>query len=331
MEDNFTQKFFAIRYKDEKKRQQSQSGGAFSAAAESVLSKQGIVYGVSQKSDLDIVYERIEKSKDLKRLKGSKYTQAKPATCFEDVKKDLMEEKLVLFSGTPCLVSALLIYLQKQGCSLKKLITCDLICHGVARPQIYRDYIRELQSLCGKKKVKRFIFRDKRFGWRNNISSYCYGKKTMMTSNYINIYESQYVLGQACFSCKYASTDRVADMTVGDYWGIEKILPEYDDNTGVSLLMINTPKGETVFEDFKDVCEYEQTSVEACRQPNLMQPTPKPDKYEDFWKDYAEKGFLYTVTKYCNYNPENDWEYLEKRSYWRRLKRKLKSLSGQKS
>lgn len=328
MGNNFIQKVFAIRLKDEIKRSQSQSGGAFSAAAEFILKNGGIVYGAAQDENLSVVYERIGRGEELFRLKGSKYTQADLGNCFLKIKDDLQQGKTVLFSGISCYVSGLLSYLQKQNIDTGNLYTCDIVCHGVAKPQVYQDYLKELKKSIGKKKLKKFVFRDKRFGWRTNISSYSYGGRTMMTSNYVNIYESQYVLRESCFSCKYATTDRVADITVGDYWGIENVKPKFDDNTGVSLLILNSPKGELLFEGLKEECEYEQTSLEECMQPNLKKPTEKPKEYEAFWKDYAEKGFVYTVTKYCNYHPANDWEYLEKKNYVRRLVKKLQRMSG---
>ena len=315
-------KAYAIRLISEKKRSQSQSGGAFTAISEYILNLGGVVYGVFQDKDLKVKYKRVEACKELGGLKGSKYVQAINDGIFTKAAYDIKQGRHVLFCGTPCFADGLLKYLEARKCSTEKLVVCDIVCHGVPSPGIYEEYIRLLKNKQGNQ-IKSFIFRDKRFGWRRNISTYNVKNRNMVTSNYINIFESQCCLREICYECPYASLNRVGDLTIGDYWGIEKIHPEWDDNTGVSLLLISTQKGREVFENITGECYAVETKVEDCLQPNLQQPTKKPAEYDLFWMCYKTEGFESAIRKYCNYNPNEDWERLEKIQVFRRIRSKF--------
>lgn len=315
-------KAYAVRLISEEKRGKSQSGGAFTALAECIIKSGGSVYGVSQDKDLKIVYRRICKEEELSVLKGSKYVQAINEGEFKKVEQDLRGNIPVLFSGTPCYVNGLLNYLHIRKCNTDQLITCDIVCHGVPSPGIYEEYIRLLKEEKGEN-IRRFNFRDKKFGWRRNISSYNIKNRKMITSNYIRIFESQYCLRDLCYVCPYASLNRVGDVTIGDYWGIEKKHPEWNDDKGVSLLLINTNKGKKMLEKLKEYLEILETEIEDCIQPNLQEPTSQPAKYNSFWECYNTEGFESAIRKYCDYRPDEDWEMLEKNQYFRRLCSKI--------
>lgn len=316
---------YAVKLISDEKRAHSQSGGVFVALAEYILKVNGVVYGASQNDDLKVVYKRIETGAELEKLKGSKYVQAFGGGIFGKVERDLSNRKQVLFSGTPCLIDALLKYLEIKKCNCEKLTTCDIVCHGVPAPGIYEEYIQLLKNRY-RGNVKKFTFRDKKFGWRRNVSTYRVKTRNMVSSNYVNIYESQCCLREICYECPYASLNRVGDLTVGDYWGIEKIHPEWDDNTGISLLLINTEKGQNIFEKVKKDCFFIETKVEDCLQPNLQKATERPKEYNDFWQCYRTEGFESAIKKYCKYNPNEDWEKLEKRQYFRRACSKVERI-----
>ncbi len=315
-------KAYAVKFCPDEKRRQSQSGGAFSALAEHILSIGGVVYGVGQNEDLKVLYKRTDKLQDLCAIKGSKYVQAYNEGVFLKVEEDLRGGKTVLFSGTPCMVDSLNKYLDKKHCNIVNLFTCDIVCHGAPSQVIFEQYLALLKKQRGEK-IKQFVFRDKSFGWRRNISSYYYKGKRMITSNYIKIFESQLCLKSICYECSYASIHRCSDITVGDYWGIEKVHPEFEDTLGVSLLLCNSEKGAKLFEKVKDKLHVIETKIEDALQPNLQRPTPKPKEYDDFWECCKGKGYEEAFRRYCGYNPDEDWEKLEKNQYIKRLISKI--------
>lgn len=152
-------KIFGAKMKDEKKRLQSQSGGAFTLIAEYFIKQGAVVYGVGQNFNNDAVYMKIETLDDLVKIKGSKYVQAQLGTTYNDIKKDLADGKTVLFSGTPCYVCAMKMF-TKHLKNKENLYTIDLICHGVPSPKVYHKYLQYLEKQVGSK-VKKFIFREK--------------------------------------------------------------------------------------------------------------------------------------------------------------------------
>lgn len=316
---------YAVKLVSDKKRQKSQSGGAFTAAAESILSMGGVVYGVGWDKELKVVYKRIDTLKGLNELKGSKYVQAHSGGIYLTVEKDLQKGTLVLFSGTPCLVNGLYKYLESKACETEKLYTCDIVCHGTPSPQIYEKYLELLKKEKGDG-IRKFTFRDKSFGWRRNISSYVVKGRKMITPNYIRIFESQLCLRKACFECSYASMNRVGDITVGDFWGIEKCHPEFEDKKGVSLLICSSKKGQALFDKMKDKLVVLKTTPQNCLQPNLQRPTKKPEAYEEFWQYLEENGYEAAIKKYCGYNPQDDWEKLEPHQFIKRVSRKIERL-----
>ena len=161
---NNPQKIYACKLKNEKLRLKSQSGGAFTAIAMCILRKGGIVYGCGMSSENQAIYKRVDNIDDLEELKGSKYVQAKMGDIIKELKKDLDENKIVLFSGTPCYVSAVNIFMKNHK-NIENLYTVDLICHGVPSPMVYRDYL-ELCEKNEQSKIHKFFFREKISGGR---------------------------------------------------------------------------------------------------------------------------------------------------------------------
>jgi len=276
---------------------------------------------IQQKFGYDTI-KSARNEKKLDELKGSKYVQAHGGGIYLEVCEDLVQGKTVLFSGTPCFVNGLYKYLQGTGCDTDRLYTCDIVCHGTPSPEIYEKYLELLQKE-HKNRVHKFTFRDKSFGWRRNISSYMLGRRKLITSNYIRIFESQLCLRKACYECGYASMQRVADITVGDFWGIEHCHPEFEDSKGVSLLICSSQKGKMLFDKMKDRLIVVETTIKECLQPNLQRPTKKPEEYEAFWSCIKNEGYETAVRKYCNYAPDEDWEKIENYQYIRRITGKI--------
>ncbi len=317
--------FFAAKRIDPIKRAASQSGGAFATLAEYVLQLGGVVYGVSQNINFEAVYSRIARISEIKQLLGSKYIQARMENCYVKCGEDLTNGKYVLFSGTPCHVHGLILYLNMKRIDTTQLITVDIICHGVPSPRIFREYIKLLETR-HKKKISSFNHRDKHFGWHGHVSIISVGHRKFQNNDFVKSFYSHYILRDCCYSCQYTSLNRVGDITIGDCWGIEKSHSEFDDNLGISLVIINSTKGKSLWE--KTAHEFDLLSMkqDEIMQHNLQFPTVAPDNILQFWSDYKTYGCEYVLYRYCNYDPRQETEVIEKNQYARRMILKLSRL-----
>lgn len=274
----------------ERIRKHSQSGGAFTVLAEHILENNGAVYGAALDGNLDCSYIRVDNLEELERLKGSKYVQAAVRNVFCQVKEDLKNQKKVLFSGTACHIHGLLLYL--KGVDTDNLITCSLVCHGVPSPRVYRDYRNYLQTAKGSV-VKHFDFRDRNAGWHNHIETYSLENGEEYSSlYYVQLFYSNLALRENCYQCQYADINRISDITLGDFWGIERSrYANWDDNKGISLFITNTDKGEALFQEISGQVESVESNSEECMQINLRFPTARPEGVEKFWKEYDKNDF----------------------------------------
>lgn len=295
------QKVRGVKRLDIDKRGESQSGGAFSVIAEYILQMSGVVYGAALDDGLDCRYRRIDSAEELWRLKGSKYVQAEVGEVYQSVREDLKNKRKVLFGGTACAVLGLRQFLGEEA---KNLITCDLVCHGVASPDVYRDY-RKYQEERHGEKIVGFNFRDKKFGWHSHVETFTFESgKEDADILYRNLYYGHMCMRESCYHCPFADMSRVSDITVGDFWGIEKTHPKWDDNLGISLFITNTPKGEKVFQAVSGQLEYIESSSQECMQPHLAYPVKKPDGVNLFWEEYRDGSFYYILKKYGSDNKQ---------------------------
>lgn len=312
---------YAAKHIDEDVRANSTSGGAFTAISDWFINNGGVVYGVKFNKDIVAVHSRATTIKQRDEFKGSKYVQSELNTTFEDIKKDLNDNKKVLFTGTPCQCDSLCSFLTTSKTDFSNLILCDIVCHGTPSPLIFAEHIKYLEKK-SKSKVKDYACRHKVNGWHSHTERCVYENgvadyQTQYSQAHKKIFYSHNTLRPCCHNCKYTSINRHSDITIADYWGIEKILPEFDDDKGVSLILINTLKGETLFNDIKHNLIYIETNVQDCLQPQLIKPTACSPKREEFWKDYRKKGYEYILKKYVFIT----WKHKIKILFWRILVR----------
>lgn len=280
----------------------SQSGGAFSAIAEIILDAGGIVYGVTQ-SESQVFYCRIDNTKELKKLKGSKYVQADVSGIYQECFNDLINNKIVLVSGTPCHIAGLYSFLEYKKCNIDNLLTVDLICHGVPSPLFFRKYYNGMQEKFGK--IKKFNFRYKEKGnWGAHFEKIYLKNKSIISENWTRIFYSNLVLRDSCYTCPYSTNSRIGDITIGDCWGIEKVLPEVDYGDGVSLVITNTEKGDYWRKKIEKKGDMYQVKLQNLMQQNLRQPTERPLQYEIFWDDFYRIGYDGCIKKYCGFDEE---------------------------
>lgn len=290
-------KCMAAVHKEEKIQKTSRSGGAFMAFAEFMIKHyDGIVYGVALDDEHYAHTVRVSTVDSLKELQGSKYVQSDKKDSFRMVRADLSKGKKVLYSGTPCEVSGLLSFLEKSHTDTSGLTTCDIVCHGTPSPCIWSDNIRFIEKK--HKKIRHVEFRDKVFGWRAHIESYQGLHKKYYANVFTTLFYKHLMLRPSCSTCHFCNFDRCGDVTIGDCWGVEKRYPSIQASKGVSLLLINSAKGEELLEQMGEVLQLYPLEQDECIQPNLMHPSKESPRREKFWMDYQKHGYRYVSFKY---------------------------------
>ena len=294
---------YACWHKDEQVRKSSTSGGLFSAIAESVLSRNGIVFASQMKANLEVEYARIDAASQLLCVRGSKYTQSNTKNVFQQAERSLNEHREVFFVGCPCQVAALYSFL--KGKDTTNLFSADLICHGVASDAFFHEYIdwREKQA---KKKVISFSPRDKSRGWHNLTIKIGYedGTYRLISSDrdpFMRAYYAGLVYRESCYHCVYSSLPRVADITLGDYFAVRDDKSYLDQlEHGVSMVLVNNKKGEKLFEDIEPFIQFKERTLAEALETNecLSTPVPLPKNRERFF--LAQKHNMRTVIiRYC--------------------------------
>lgn len=286
---------------------ESASGGIFASIATNVLREGGVVYGAAMEMENDKLIVRhiaVENDADLIKLQGSKYVQSSTEKIYQDVKKKLNDNRLVLFSGTPCQVDGLNSYLGK---TYDNLITIDIICHGVPNNQMFQDYIALLEEKY-KDKIIDFKFRDKTKGWGLTAKGYTAKGYTAIipanVSSYYYMFLKSYIYRDSCYSCKYACKNRCGDITIGDYWGIERAHPEVlkendyrlDYKNGISCLIVNTERGTRILEKYKSSLRLLDSAFEKVAKENRQLNSSSKcniEKRKKILSRYSNNGFKY--------------------------------------
>lgn len=294
--------FYAARHKNTNELETSRSGGVFVALYNWIIDQQGSVYGASFDNDLKVCHGRATSLEECACFKGSKYVQSDLKQVFRQVKKDLLEGKFVLFSGTGCQVAGLKNFVPRGLCD--KLFLVDIVCHGAPSPRIWMDYVKYMEHN-RKKHIVAFNFRDKSInGWRDHTESMKFEDGTCVASKiYTNLFYTNKTLRECCYECKFSNLNRVGDITIADFWGWEKVDPSFNiDDKGCSLVLINSEKGKTLFENILDNIDFVEAPKDLCMQRNLRIPTPRPRDREFFERCYEKKGFSFIERSYIRKN-----------------------------
>ena len=280
---------YAVKHKDEEEIKTSRSGAVFMALCDYVLKKQGVVFGCVQTDKNTIIHKVASTKQQVNSFKGSKYVQSDLLDTFKECENFLKQGVIVLFSGTGCQVHGLISFLECAKVDTSNLITCDIVCHGVPSPQLWRDYVAEFERR-NNDGIAKVNFRDKeKCGWRAHFESFLMVSGTTITTTiWTNAFYSHCMFRESCYNCKYTTPNRKTDFTVADYWGIEKNVPEFDDNKGVSLVLVRGEKAKKIFAEIQDSLRVVQTKLNNSLQPQLVHPIEKGKKYNKFWKDYLK-------------------------------------------
>lgn len=285
---------YAAYLNDDDVRKHSSSGGLFSFFAEKILEKNGIVYGAAFDKQWDVVHLAIERKEDLPKLRGSKYVQSKIGDIFADVKTKLDNNRLVYFSGTPCQITGLKLFLGKQ---YPNLILQDIICHGVPSPKIWQLYLDSKKA-----QINKINFRDKSSGWLNYSFNFNNHRQAHTKNKFMAAFLHNLSLRPSCYSCPTKGLIRNSDFTLGDLWGANTLVSkEMNDNKGLSLLIINSEKGRAFFNEYKYYLVYKEIDFEKAISFNgsFSNCSILPIERGDFFKEISSKNFNKVVDKYC--------------------------------
>ena len=288
---------------DEEVRMGSSSGGVFTLLAEEIISRGGVVFGVRFDNQWQAVFDYAETTDALAAFRGSKYLQARVGNSFAECKQLLDKGRLVLFSGTQCQIAGLLHFLRKP---YPNLLTVDFICHGVPSPKVWQHYLNEAVK-AGKPAITEIKFRDKRLGWKrfsftldykeqnhNNTLSSAFAQNPFMRAFLANM-----ILRPSCHSCPAKGGRSQSDITLADFWGIDRVNPEMFDDRGTSLVLIHTVRGRLALK--RSQLKLASASYEDVLHFNRSwhQSAPCHPKRSEFFSAFNDQTDLHALIEKC--------------------------------
>lgn len=296
-----TQAYAAIN-KDDEVRAQSSSGGVFFPLAKWVIEQGGVVFGARWNDKWEVVHDYAEDLDGVKAFMRSKYVQSIVGDTLRQAKQFLDAGRWVLYSGTPCQLGGLRVYLGKE---YEKLIQVDLICHGVPSPGVWRSYLKDY---FGKEKIVDINFRDKRDGWlgfqcvttTNNNNTYC---EKQMENPYFRGFLTNVYLRNSCYNCRFKSVSRNTDITLADYWGVHLFCPEMCDDKGTSLVLVHSSKGQEVLSNIlRDNNLKVQDNIIEYKAWNsaIENSVPVSKKRYYFFKAFGKRNRFFELIKYID-------------------------------
>lgn len=296
----------------------SSSGGIFTVLSDHFINNGDAVgsciYDASKKQ---VRFEIYETKLERDRARGSKYIQAEIGDAYSTVIKWLKENtnRKMLVVGTGCQIAGLNELLCKEKVR-NQVILVDLICHGVPSPGLWEKYVEYIEKQ-NDIHIEEISFKDKRNGWKNPCVYAKSNEGEVSIKPFADWFYCNYSVRESCYECPYTRINRRSDITIGDYWGIENVLPEFYDPMGVSLVLIQSKAGKNLMKSVTSELIYVETDIEKCLQPRLISPAEKPQKREKFWTDLKKKGIDYCIK---SYKEENNNSFLGK------AKRKIKNM-----
>ena len=286
---------YAANNTNEEIRMQSSSGGVFTLLAETIIQEGGVVFGARFNDDWEVIHDYTETQEGLATFRGSKYVQSRIGDSYCQAEQFLKKGRKVLFSGTPCQIAGLNLFLRKE---YNNLLTVDFICHGVPSPGVWKSYLEELIALQGNRKnsvlshskpiilnsirdISRIEFRNKRLGWKKYSFALTLSvpighgtKNTVLLSEpyneniFMKGFLADLYLRPSCYACPAKCLKSGSDITIGDYWGIQNVMPEIDDDKGICCLMVNTDKGRQLLSS-KEWIEYRKSDYSTVIKYNM--------------------------------------------------------------
>lgn len=292
----FPKAYLAIN-KDEDILFNSASGGVFSAVTNTFCDDNFVVFGVQFDQSFNAIHTHTDSIEGTYKYRKSKYLQSDISSSYKEAEEFLKKGKKVLFTGTPCQIAGLRLYLGKD---YENLLCLDLVCHGVPAQAIFNKYLNYLEFEHGGK-VTGFTFRHKTVdekGIRNsrNVKMDIGSKEIIMNSKndkYLRGFHNALFYRPSCYNCKYANPNRISDITMADFWGVDKLFPEEDVHKGVSVILVNTKKGQNIVKQLDSDMYLKETDLQYVvnRNTQLNRPTTKHKRYDDFFRIFDSMRF----------------------------------------
>lgn len=285
---------YAARIRADGVREESSSGGVFTALSRTVLARGGVVFGAAMDAEFHVSHVGVMEETALGALRGSKYVQSDVDDAYHQTALLLDAGLPVFFTGTPCQVAGLYAAL---GGDRENLLTADIVCHGAPSPAVFDGYLKMLEAERGAK-LTRYVFRDKRNGWKDFLvvatfadgAQYAAGQREDI---FMRGFLGDLFLRPSCHSCPYVGARRPGDITLGDMWGAQQIVPDMDDDRGLSLVFTNSEKGARAFAELRDEIVFRKTdpkrNIPYC--PPLVRSYKPHRNRARFFKQFQKEGF----------------------------------------
>ena len=302
-------KTYAFRHKNEVLLESS-SGGAFTALANVIISRGGVVFGACFDKELNVVHKKAETIEECFKFRGSKYIQSSMTGVFIQIKECLENGRIVLFTGTPCQIKAVKNYCNKSSINIDNLVLVDIICHGAMRPDVWQKFRQWIE---GKhhSRIVHINFRYKKTRWHSYPIQIEFENGKVLTNTFDarrfnELFFSSIALLNGCYKCPFSNMDRESDITIGDFWGIQKVMPQFPVGNGTSEIIVNTEKGKDLI---TEILSDPEILIQECLtdeyikyQHNLNSPTAMPRNAVKFREDFKNIEFIEILKKYAEYN-----------------------------
>lgn len=295
MKKNKDQIIMAVKNKESIEAKKSTSAGVSHVIAKEAIKKGYVVFGCVMDKELNVYQKQIDKIEDLDLIRGSKYVFSDTKDTFLQAKQLLEEDKKVLYIGTPCQISGLKACLGKN---YDNCITIDIVCHGVPSLKLFKTYIKNLEKKFNSRIIK-YEFRNKdKVEWGRFCSKVCTNEKDYYINADFDPYYYNFLKGttyrESCYNCKYANFERQADITLADFWGIEKVDKTFFDKNGVSLVIVNSIKGKKCLKEIEEYVEIKNYSKEDAskKNGNLLKPTERPSIRDFIYEEIDDSNYI---------------------------------------
>lgn len=290
---------YAVRSKDTNVVTNSSSGGAFTAISDWILRQQGaIASAVYDYASHTLRYRLYTDESTRNEARGSKYIHPILDDIYDICLQWMKEnpEKPLLFVGTGCHVAGFHEVLNSANMR-QQAILVDLICHGTPSPKLWTEYVQYLEKT-HQGKAEYVSFKDKRNGWENPYAFVRIAGREIPLDSYSYWFYESFSQRESCFHCPYTKLPRTADLTIGDFWGINVALPDFYSSAGNSLVFVQTLNGDDLFDEIKKSIDFEEIPFSVCMQPRLETPGKPNVRQKQFWHDYQKNGVPYLIKHY---------------------------------
>ena len=283
---------YGVRHKNEEELAKSQSGAASWAIIEAFLDTPGSVYGATFDTVYHVVHRRATTLEDAQAFRCSKYVQSDLTDVFDKIKVELRTGERVLFIGTGCQVAGLKATVPTGLHNL--LFTVDIVCHAAPAPAVWASFVQFVENKYNKRVISA-AFRNKKYGWHSHIETLEFDDGTPMleSTSFRKLFYDHVIVRPSCTVCHFTNLKRVSDLTICDFWGWEKYYADWNDNKGVSVLMINSSRGAEFFENLKKYVDYRESDIVKCFQPQMGKPISADIKIlKRAERIFAQKGYV---------------------------------------